>query len=147
MPRAVLDSTILVSAFLTPQGLTAQLLSQARRGAFDLYLSEDILQETQQVLLEREHIRKRHPYSDEQAIEFCQALRPAVHLVTHLPTLPSLTRDPNDDMVVACAVAAQATYLVTRDKDLLTLGKYQGVSMVPPEEFMGILREKGKKGP
>jgi len=61
MLSAVFDSTILVSAFLTPHGLCDQLLSLARRGAFDLYLSDDILAETQEVLLERERIRQRYP--------------------------------------------------------------------------------------
>jgi predicted nucleic acid-binding protein len=39
-------------------------------------------------------------------------------------------------------VAAQADYLVTRDKDLLSLGTYQGIRIVTPEAFMGLLRKQ-----
>lgn len=138
----MLDATILVSAFLTPHGLADQLLSQARRGAFALYLSDQIITETQAVLLEREHIRKRHPYTDEQAIRFCRSLRSAFHLITHLPALRGVVRDPNDDHVVACALAASAQYLVTRDPDLLTLGTYTHVQMIRPEEFMHVIRQQ-----
>ncbi len=43
-------------------------------------------------------------------------------------------------MIVAAAVKAGADYLVTRDKDLLSLGGHQGIRMITPEAFRGILR-------
>lgn len=43
-------------------------------------------------------------------------------------------------MVLACAVAAGAAYLVTRDKDLLVLQQYHGVTIVTPEAFLSWLR-------
>ena len=142
MLRVVFDSTVLVSAFLTQKQLSAQLLSQARRGVFSLYLSEAIVIETQQTLLESEHIRKRYVYPDESVFAFTQGLRAAVHLLSDPPVISGVVRDPNDDMVIACAVAAQATYLVARDKDLLSLKQYQGISIVTPEAFMQLLREQ-----
>lgn len=140
MRNAVLDSTVLVSAFLTPRGLAAQLLAAARRGAFALYLSDQMIAETQEVLLERAHLRQRYPYTDEQAIRFCRALRSGVHLVRHLPKVSGVVRDPNDDMVLACALAAGAAYLVTRDPDLLTLNTYQDVQIISPEAFIQLVR-------
>ncbi len=97
------------------------------------------------MLLEREHIRKRHLYTDEQAIRFCRSLRSAFHLVTHLPAVSGVVRDPNDDYVIATALAAGASHVVTRDKDLLTLTTYQDVQMIRPEEFMGILRQQARQ--
>jgi hypothetical protein len=44
------------------------------------YLSEEILEETQQVLLKRQHLRKQHRYSDQEAIEFCRALRAGAYI-------------------------------------------------------------------
>jgi uncharacterized protein len=145
MLKAVLDSTVLVSAFLTPRGLAAQLLSEARRGAFALSLSDQIIAETQDVLLERQHIRQRYPYTDEQAIRFCRALRSGVHLVSHLPRVSGVVRDPNDDMVITCALAAGVSYLVTRDPDLLTLKTYQTVKMMSPEEFIALVRKQANE--
>jgi len=75
MPNAVLDSTILVSAFLTKMGVSAELLYQAVGGAFQLSLAEEIIGETQRVLLEYQRIRKRYRYSDREVRAFCQALR------------------------------------------------------------------------
>jgi uncharacterized protein len=141
MPKAVLDSTILISALLAPEGISDQLLRQGRRGAFVLCLSEAILEETQRVLLEEERIRRRYPYTNDDVKEFISELRRAASMVSDIPLLQGISRDPNDDMVIACAVAAQATYLVTRDKDLLTLTHYQKIRMTTPEQFIEILRK------
>jgi len=53
---------------------------------------------------------------------------------------PTLMRDPNDDMILACAVAAAASHVVTRDDDLLSLGTHEGVTIVTPEAFLAFLR-------
>jgi len=140
MPNAVLDSTILVSAFLTKMGVSAELLYQAVGGAFQLSLAEEIIGETQRVLLEYQRIRKRYRYSDREVRAFCQALRKVFPLITELPHLESVSRDPHDDPVIACAIKAGAQYLVTRDKDLLSMRKYKTVKMTSPEEFMALLR-------
>ena len=50
--------------------------------------------------------------------------------------------DPNDDIIVACAVAASADYIVTRDDDLLSLRVYDSTTMVTPEVFLDTLRSQ-----
>ena len=57
-----------------------------------------------------------------------------------LPPLAGIVRDPNDDMIVACALATGAEYIVTRDNDLLSLRTYETITMITPEAFMSILR-------
>lgn len=47
-----------------------------------------------------------------------------------------LCRDPKDDMFLDCAVAGGAKYLISGDKDLLTLGSVAGVKIVTPAEFL-----------
>jgi predicted nucleic acid-binding protein len=59
-----------------------------------------------------------------------------------VPDIRGVVRDPNDDMIVACAVAAGADYIVTRDKDLLALGEYDGIAMIKREAFLAILRAR-----
>jgi putative PIN family toxin of toxin-antitoxin system len=140
MPIAVLDSVVLVSALLTPGGVASDVVRQARDGAFTCCLSDEILAETQRVLVETPRLRQRYTYNDEDVQAFILSLRAAVHLVTNVPPLAGIVRDPNDDMVVACAVAAAADYVVSRDEDLLSLGAYEGIAMITPEAFMALLR-------
>ena len=46
-------------------------------------------------------------------------------------------RDPGDDMFLECAAFAKADFLVAGDKDLLTLGAYEGTRIVTPSEYLG----------
>jgi len=147
MLNAVADSTVLVSAFLRNEGVSALLLRHAADGAFVLALSHEIVAETETVLLEREHIRRRYPYSNEDVAAFCQTLQGSFPLLTELPPLTGIVRDPNDDMVLATAQAAEATYLITRDLDLLSLQSYEGITILTPEAFMALLRERGRLKP
>ena len=140
-PSAVLDSTVLISAFLAQRGVSNELLRHAREGAFIPCLSEEILNEAQGVLLdeERRH-RQRYHYPNEAAINFIDGLRAFATLVTDLPELTGIVRDPNDDMIIATAQRAQAAYIVTRDKDLLSLEMYEDITMLTPEAFIAIVR-------
>ena len=65
MPKAVLDSTVLVSAFLNRSGVSRKLLEEAQTGKYIICLAEDILKEAGRVLLKYPRIRKRYRYSDE----------------------------------------------------------------------------------
>jgi len=90
--------------------------------------------------LQYQKIRKRYHYTDQAVIQFVQNLRIVARLITGLPSIEVVNCDPNDNMVVACALKAQADYIVTRDNDLLSLGNYEDIKVVTPENFMGILR-------
>ena len=138
MHKVVFDSTTLVSAFLRKGGVTAQLLRCAVAGEFELYLADAIIEETQQVLLNREHLRLHFPYTNLEVVEYAVLLRTFARPVFDLPVV-KVCRDPNDDYVIATALAAGASYLVARDKDLLTLATHQNVTMISPEAFMRIL--------
>lgn len=142
MPKLVLDSTILVSAFLKalPGGASFDLLEQVHAGNCELYLSDDILEETARVLLTSKRIRARYRYPDEAAIRYCQGLAGLAILIAEVPNI-RVVRDPTDDKILACAVAAAAEYLVTRDDDLLSLKKYENTLMVSPEALLKMLRE------
>src|SRR6266705_649916 len=106
---AVIDSTVLVSAFLTKGGVSAELLRYAREGVFLVFLSEDIVTETQHTLA-YSRIRERYTYTDDDVADFLNRLRIAANLVDELPHL-TVVRDPNDDMVIPMVLLPQATYI------------------------------------
>ena len=136
--HVVLDSVVAVSAFLT-EGLTADLVSQCQEN-INLYTATEILQEIRYVLLEKPHIRNRYTYSSEKVETFIDYLKDISIIVAQLPEIRVIERDPKDDMIIACAVAASADYIISRDRDLLDLGNYQQIQIVTPEHFMRILR-------
>ena len=137
--RVVLDSVVAVSAFLT-DGLAADLMAQCQEGVY-LYTAGEILQEIRRVLLEKPHIRKRYKYTSEAVEAFINYLRNISTIVVQLPEIRVIERDPKDDIIVACAVAGSADYIVSRDRDLLDLGNYQQIQIVTPEHFIQILSD------
>jgi putative PIN family toxin of toxin-antitoxin system len=138
---AVLDSTVLISAFLTPGGVADAVLQGAIDNRFTCSLSEDIISETTRLLLSP-RLQQRYGYDTADVEAFGSGLRASFDLVTDIPLLSGVVRDPNDDMIVACAVAASADYVVSRDHDLLSLESYDGITMITPEAFMAVLRDE-----
>jgi putative PIN family toxin of toxin-antitoxin system len=139
--RVVLDTTVLVSAFLTGGEVSAELLRLARLKRFTVILSEEILKETRQSLLSKSHIRKKYPYTDGDVAVYLTGLREACLLVA-APPIAVITQDPKDNPILACALAAPAKYLISRDPHLLGLQEYEGVTILTPEAYMGLLREE-----
>lgn len=143
MTKAVLDTTVLVSAFLKPiqGGVSFELLLFAKERRFELYISNDILEEVVGALRRYERMKRRYQYSDSSIVEYRENLEKLAKLVREVSEVRGVVvRDPDDDMIVACALAAGADYLVTRDKDLLALGRYRHVAMITPEAFLHVLR-------
>lgn len=140
MPRVVLDSSVLTSAFLTPRGICAELLRAADRDAFVLLLSPEILVEVASRLSGKSKLRTRYGYGDEEVQGFCDDLAAAADLVTDLPQGRFVPGDPQDDPIVATAIAAKADYLVAGDRrHLLSMGSFQGIAMLTPRQLLDRL--------
>jgi len=146
MIRAVFDANILISAFLTrgePAGVSNELLRLAREGTVDLHLSGAIIAETLATLVTSRRLQRRYAYDSGLAAQYCEDLRAATTFVPEPPPTPgAVLRDPDDDKIIACALAAGAEYVVSRDRDLLTLGAYAGIAIIAPEPFLRIVRSQ-----
>ena len=79
------------------------------------------------------------PYLRDLSIVVGQ-LRLRVHLGAPAPLAAPVSRDADDDVVLATAVAANATEIVTGDLDLLVLRRYSGIDIVTPRDFLSRLR-------
>src|ERR1044071_2138997 len=125
MRRAVFDTTVLISAFLRPGGLADELLTLAGEGRFELVLSSAIIIETWRTLVSSDHIRARYPFSDERVHIFCLSLSQiSAEVLRSTTPLAGVVRDPNDDMIVAAAIDGRADTIISRNKDLLSLGSF-----------------------
>jgi putative PIN family toxin of toxin-antitoxin system len=143
MPKAVLDSSVLVSAFIGSENELMQLLRLPLRHRYELVLSEDILSETAASLLTKERIRQYAEYTDEDVHGYLSWLLSVTKLVDELPELSVVPNDPKDNMVIATAVTAKADYLVTGDRrHLLPMKEYQGVVILSPRSFLDLLESE-----
>lgn len=73
------------------------------------------------------------------ALQYCAELLAAPMIIIDPPPITGVVaRDPDDDKILACAVAAE--YLISRDHDLLALGGYGQIKIVSPEALLRIVR-------
>jgi uncharacterized protein len=125
--KLVLDTNILLSAILVPGSCREFLRGQAL--AHDWYTSEDLLAELARVL-----DRKLSLKPDRTPLFLVYRRRARLVTPNRLPA--PICRDPDDDRVIATALAAEADVVVTGDKDLLVLGSHQGIRMRTPRQFL-----------
>jgi putative PIN family toxin of toxin-antitoxin system len=142
MVRAVLDSSVLVSAFLTPNGTSAKLFPLARSGRFIICLSRELIAETIRILVEKRlRLANRYRYDADRIQRFERHLMALAEVVGELPKLRVVPVDPADDKIVATAVAAGADFLVAGDRHLLALGQYGAIRILTPRQFLDMLTE------
>jgi predicted nucleic acid-binding protein len=65
-----------------------------------------------------------------------EAIASKAEILPPLGEVPAFTRDPKDDKFVACALAGHADYVISLDKDVLSLGMVGEVRMVAPHQFV-----------
>jgi len=65
-----------------------------------------------------------------------------VAILVKLDTIPSISRDPKDDMFLACAAVSKSDYIVSGDPDLLDLVEHGKTKIVNPAQFLQILNEQ-----
>lgn len=126
--RAVVDTNVLVSGLLW-HGAPHELLEQMRAGALALISSPALLAELETVIgrTKFDAILTRSNTSRARALVEVRQLAEVIEP----PPLPQpVCRDPDDDQVLALAVAAQADLIVSGDDDLLALGSFHGIPIV-----------------
>ena len=112
------------------------MLDAARNNLITLYTSVELLAELRDVLSRTKFARllAQHGTSSAELVTEYAAL---AHTVTSAPIPPTVVADPDDDAVLACAVAAQAEGIVSGDDHLLSLKGFQGIMILTANELLG----------
>jgi putative PIN family toxin of toxin-antitoxin system len=114
--RIVLDSNILVRAFVSSQGVARDLLLAILASDHTLVLSNEILFEAARVL-RYPHLMAVHGEDEETIYEFTGWLRNAAEMVALDPLTPAPIRDRNDIFVLQTVLRGEADVLCTGDRD------------------------------
>lgn len=136
--RIVLDASVLVAAARSRNGASFQLVSMLPSTRFDIALTVALYTEWQSVLTRPEHLKNGMVAAD--AMGFLRYLASIAHLQdVHFLWRPFL-RDPDDDMVVECAVASGSQFIVTHNvKDFKRTDSLH-VKAITPGDFLKFLR-------
>ena len=134
--RLVLDTNVVASALLW-DGAPRRLLEAARAQRIELFTSTPLLAELTDILGRRKFENKvaASQLSIDQLVEGYAQLAALVR-----PTpVPRLAPDPDDDVVIGTALAANAEFIVTGDRTLRSLTEYQNVKIVRVSEVLQTL--------
>ncbi len=138
--RVVLDTGILIAALISSNTPPDLIYRSWRKKRFELITSEWQLAEFRRVSRYPKVRRYLRPF---EAGNLVNGLRNQAIVLGDLPEV-DLSPDPDDNMVLASAIAGEVEYLVTGDKrDLFSLGAVQGVQIVTARDFAGLLDLSG----
>ncbi len=140
MTRVMVDTNVFVSYLLRPGSNNApnQVVNAAFARRFEMILSETTLAELARSVRDKPWLAAHIETGNMDA--FTTELNQIAVIVPELAeSLPSVTRDPKDDYLIAHAVLENIDYLVTGDKDLLVLKQIDTTRIVSPAEFVAIL--------
>jgi putative PIN family toxin of toxin-antitoxin system len=135
MVRVVLDTNVLVSAFRNKgksRSLFASLMEK-----HEVILSSQILAELADVLS-----RDKFNVTTAQIDKFLSILVRYAIVVPVQSTSKIIVEDPDDDVILDTAFCGKAEYVVSGDKHLLKIGRYQNVQILSVNEFLEKISKK-----
>ena len=126
----VCDTNVLVSGVLFG-GHAREILRLASRGVVINFISPDILREAENVLR-----RSKFGLRPEQVLEITALFKDTFEIVTPSMRVRAISSDPQDNHVIEAALAARAKYIISGDKHLLELMKWDDIHLISPAQFM-----------
>ena len=134
-PRVVVDTSVLISAlvFGGKPRLVIDLLSE---DAIDAVVSVEILTELKRKVL------SKFPAFAKELKQLEKLLERDARTVKLGSIQVTICRDPDDNKFLETAVLGHCQYIVSGDKDLLTLETYEGVKILKPAEFLELISKQ-----
>lgn len=129
--KVVFDTNVVISASFW-RGSPFDCLTAWAQGRCEAFVSPVLLAEYHETL---EELRLEYP--QREPIAWVDALTESAELVFPTDRATGATPDRDDEMILECALAAEADYIVTGDrKHLLPLREFQGIPIVSPADFL-----------
>lgn len=132
--RAVIDTNVLLSALLW-RGPPHALLEQARNGMVTLISSPALLAELAEVIA-RAKFNVILARSNTSRAQTLAQVRQLAEVIDPPALAKPVCRDPDDDAVLALAIAAEADLIVSGDDDLLSLIHFEGIPILTPVQAL-----------
>jgi uncharacterized protein len=133
--RVVLDPNVLISAAITPTGSLGRIVTLIDAGTVVPLVTQHLLDEVSEVLARPKLRRYIEPAT---AGAFCAEFGRLAEWHSDSVDPPAMCRDPDDDYLLALAIASHADALVTGDEDLHAIPN-PGVEVITPRELLDRL--------
>lgn len=129
--RIVFDSNVYIAAAAAAASHSMKWIRSAGKDdrSYDLYVSEPLIAEVTAKLLSKFKLPM------EVVATFTNQILTVATLVKPTEHVQEVDRDPDDDKILECAVAAKAHLIITADRDLLQFRKYRDISIYHPSNL------------
>ena len=146
----VFDCNVFFQSLISPTGPARRLFRYVTAGNLTLCVSSQILDELHE-LITRPEIVSRYRLVEAAIDEFFADITRCSTRIDSVPHVFDLPRDPDDAHYVDLAVAANATLVVSRDKDLLSLrdqgtiegrdfaARFPEIQILTPPELIALI--------
>ena len=128
--RAVLDTNVLISAFVFPGGAPEAVYRLGLEGQIELVTSRALLVEFGRVLGEK------FDWDNARVEEAVAQVMRISTLVEEVEPVNEIVADPSDDRVLEAAVGGAADVIVSGDRHLLGLWSWRDIAILRPAEFL-----------
>jgi uncharacterized protein len=135
--RIVADTNTVLSGLLW-QGSPRQLIDLARGRAFTLLTSTALLAELAEVIGRAKFAARVHD-AGLAAAELVEDYARLAEIVVPASFPELVSRDPDDDLVLATALAAEASLIVSGDRDLLVLGTFRDIRILDAADALTLI--------
>lgn len=137
MLKATYDTNTLVSGTIISQGPISNIINAWIHDEVEMITSEPLIDELLRTL--------RKPYfslrlSKEQVQSFINIVRERATIVPITTPIPNVSKDPDDNIVLATAESGNASYVVTGDHELQDIKQYKKIKIVSPRIFSEIIQ-------
>jgi len=136
--KVVADTNVLISATFWC-GDSDEILSKAECGELVLVLSKEILKEYASVLQYKE-IKDKIKAKNLETLRTIQKIISIATIVNPLCKLDVVKDDPDDNKIIECAIEGEVDYIITQDKHLLKLKRFENIDIVTPKEFLDLFK-------
>lgn len=129
----VLDTNILISSIFW-RGLPYEVILNALKGKYSLYLSTEILNELE------EKLNLKFKFPEDKIKVHIEILREYGKIIEPTVKVDVIKEDPDDNRILECAVSCNADYIVSGDHHLLKLKQFKGIKIVTAKKFLEIIK-------
>lgn len=126
--KIVVDTNVVISGVFFG-GNPRQIVEAIVNGNINAYATTEIVDEYMGII-ESMIERKQGRLNQSILSPFFSSLK-----MIESKTVVEVSRDPDDDKFIECAVDAEALYIVSGDNDLLDIGQYEGIQIITAKEF------------
>ena len=133
--KITVDTNFLISATQWSYSVSHKLLRRLIEDNHEIFTTNETLSEFAEIL------DRDFKYEKEEIRDKVEKLIAVVKIVQVEDKINLIKRDPDDNVIIECALASLSDYVITYDKDLLDIEEYMGIKIVRPDVLLELLRK------